>query len=61
MSEVYNPEADRFQELEALELEARQLAKKRDEASADPERQVYEKQLKEVEDRIAILKKKLRP
>ncbi len=61
MGEVYNPEAERFAQLETLELEARRLAEKRDQATSDGDRQVIEKQLKEVEERIASLKKKLRP
>ena len=61
MSEVYNPESEGFQQLEALEMEARDLAKRRDQAASNTERAVIEKQLQEAENRVAILKKKLRP
>ena len=61
MSEVYNPESDRLKELASLELEAGQLAKKCDAAANESERNILEKQLKEIEDRIAVLKRKLKP
>ena len=61
MSEVYNPESESFKQLQALELEARQLAKKRDDAQSDGDRQILDKQLKEVESQVDLLKKKIRP
>lgn len=60
MSEAYNPESAIYEQLEALEIEARDLAKKRDAASAD-ERAVLEQQLKETESQVAALKRKLKP
>lgn len=60
MSEAYNPETQLFVKLETLELEARQLAQKRDQAQSPEDRQVLERQLKEVESQIAILKSKLK-
>ena len=61
MSEVYNPEAEMFKQLEALNLKARQLATKRDEAGDDSDRKIITQQLQEVEAEIEVLKKKLRP
>ena len=61
MSEVYNPEAERFEQLESLELEARDLVKRRDQAASEADRKMLEKQLKEVEEQVAALKKRLRP
>lgn len=60
MSEAYNPETELFAKIETLELEARQLAKKRDEAASPEDRQVLERQLKEVEGSISALKNKLK-
>jgi len=60
MSEAYNPETELFAKIETLELEARQLAKKRDQAKNPDDRQVLERQLKEVEDSISVLKSKLK-
>ena len=60
MSEAYNPETELIAKLETLELEARQLAKKRDQAKSPDDRQVLERQLKEVENQITILKSKLK-
>ena len=60
MSEAYNPETELFAKIETLELEARQLAQKRDQAQNPDDRQVLERQLKEVENQIATLKNKLK-
>ena len=60
MSEAYNPETELFAKLETLELDARQLAQKRDQAKTPEDRQVLERQLKEVEDQVAVLKSKLK-
>ncbi len=60
MSEAYNPETKIYEELEALEIEARQFAQKRDNVKDPQDRKMYEQQLSEVEGRIAVLKKKLK-
>ena len=61
MSETYNPETKTFERLEALEIEARGIAKKRDAAENADERQMLDRQLKEVEDEIDQIKKQLKP
>jgi hypothetical protein len=61
LSEVYNPETQVFERLEALEVEARELARKRDAAATPQDRQVIGRQLQEVEAQIDALKRKLKP
>ncbi len=60
MSEAYNPETVVYEKLEALEVEARQLAQKRNAAANDNDRTILERQLKEIEEEIAGLKRKLK-
>lgn len=60
MSEAYNPETEIFEQLEALTLEARELAIKRDDAKTEEDRQVLERQLHEIERRVEHLKHRLR-
>ncbi len=60
MSEVYNPESSAFERLEAFELEARHLRQKLDTAS-DSAREVIQRQLDEIEERISVIKRRLRP
>lgn len=60
MSDAYNPETELFAKLETLKLEAGQLAQKRDQAQSPDDREVLERQLKEVENQIAVLKNKLK-
>jgi hypothetical protein len=60
MSQIHNPETRIYEELGGLELEARRLACKRDEADA-ADRRVIEQQLRELEQRIERLKRRLRP
>ena len=61
MSEAYNPESETYAELQRLEIEARQLAKRRDDAPNDGDRETIGRQLTEVEARIEKLKKRLKP
>ncbi len=61
MSEVYNPESEAFKELESLEIEARELARKRGAAKSSAEKKVLERQLEEAHKRIEVLKRKLKP
>lgn len=61
MSEVYNPETKLYERLEALAVEARQLAHKRDAAADADDRAVLDQQLREVEERIAHLRRRLKP
>lgn len=60
MSQIHNPETRDYEALGALELEARRLASRRDDA-AGPDRRVIEQQLRELEQRIERLKRRLRP
>jgi len=60
MNEVYNPESVQIERLEALSIEARRLAKARDQASGAEDRQTLTRQLGEVEQRIDQLRKWLR-
>lgn len=61
MSEVYNPESEQYRELESLEVEARDLARRRNSAKSPQEREVLAKQLSETEKRIEALKRQLKP
>ncbi len=61
MSEVYNPETVEFEQMEALAVEARQLRQKRAEAHNAAERAVLDRQLREVEDQVEALRRRLRP
>lgn len=61
MSEAYNPETKIYERLEALEVEARELAQKRDKAPDADDRKILDRQLKEIENEIALLRKKLKP
>jgi hypothetical protein len=60
MSGVYNPETHWFERLEAMELEARQLVHKRAGASHDEQRDMLTRQLKELEQRIEAIKRRLK-
>lgn len=59
MSEVYNPETVEFEQLESLTVEARRLRRKRRDAANESDRAVLDRQLREVEDRIESLRRRL--
>lgn len=59
MSSVYNPEADIVAEIERLELEARQIRRKVEHAHAEADKRVLNKQLKEIEEQVELLRKRL--
>lgn len=61
MAKIPLSEADFFAKLEGLELEARRLAQKRDATTKPEERRVAEQQVKEVEDKIASLRRLYQP
>ncbi len=61
MSEAYNPETVQFEQLEALELEARQLRHQLQSAKAVQEKKILEQQLKELEHQIEVLRRRLKP
>ena len=59
MSTVYNPEADTIAEIERLELEAREIRRRVEHARNAEDRRVLDRQLKETEQRIELLRAKL--
>jgi hypothetical protein len=59
MSDVYNPETAEFERLQRLELEARDLAKRLEQTSGES-REVIERDLTAVENRIERLRERLR-
>jgi len=59
MSDVYNPETELLEQLEALEVEARALLHRLDKAD-DHARPVLEEHLSSVEQEIERLRRKLR-
>ncbi len=59
MSTVYNPESDLMAEIERLELEARELRRKVEYARSSESRRVLNRQMAELEDQIAFLRKRL--
>ena len=59
MSSVYNPEADLAAEIERLELEARDIRRKLEHAQNDNDRRVLQRQLKETEQQVELLRKRL--
>ena len=60
MSEVYNSESQVVEHIQALELEARSLATKRDTAPQATDRHIFERLLAEVERRVLRLREHLR-
>lgn len=60
MAETWSGESDLLARLEAMEIEARRLAQMRDRASSGDLRDVVESDLRTVEDRIALLRRRLR-
>jgi hypothetical protein len=59
MSTVYNPEADLIAEIEKLEIDARNLRRSMEKATHAEDKRVLERQLKEVESRVDVLRKRL--
>ena len=59
MSAVYNPEADTMAEIERLELEARQVRRRIDQARNEEDRRVLRRQLAEMTDDISRLQARL--
>ena len=59
MSTVYNPESDLIAEIEKLEIDARAIRRRVENARRDEDRRVLEKQLRETEDRIKVLRSRL--
>jgi len=59
MSTIYNPEADIMAEIERLELEAREIRRRMDNAKSKDDQRVLTKQLGETEEQIELLKARL--
>jgi len=59
MSTIYNPESDLTAQIERLELEARDIRRKLQQAHLPEDKRVLERQLKEVEHEVELLKAKL--
>ncbi len=59
MSAVYNPEAETMAEIERLELEARDIRRRIEQAHKNEDKRVLGRQLKEIEEQIESLKKRL--
>lgn len=59
MSAVYNPEADMIAEIERLEIEARKLRKRLEQAKNENDKRALTQQLKETEESITALRSRL--
>ena len=59
MSQVYNPESDLMEEIERLELEARDLRRKIEHLVNEQDRRVMNRQLHELEEQISRLQGRL--
>jgi peptidoglycan hydrolase CwlO-like protein len=59
MSHVYNPEADIMARIERLELEAKEVRRKVEHTQNENDKRVLNRQLKELQEEIAILQAKL--
>lgn len=61
MMDMSYPEGRPSVEIESLEVEARRLAHKRQQTDDPQQRQVIDRQVRELEERIAALKRRFRP
>ena len=59
MSQVYNPESDLMEEIERLELEARDLRRKIEHLVNEQDKRVMNRQLNELEEQISRLQSRL--
>ena len=59
MSQVYNPESDLMEEIERLELEARDLRRKIEHLINEQDKRVMNRQLNELEEQISRLQSRL--
>ena len=59
MSQVYNPESDLMEEIERLELEARDIRRKIEHLVNEQDRRVMNRQLQELEEQIGRLQSRL--
>ena len=59
MSTIYNPEAETIAEIERLELEARDIRRRIEHARNAEDKRVLNRQLKEVEGEVDLLRARL--
>ena len=59
MSVVYNPESESIAQIERLELSARNIRRTIEHARNQEDKRVLNRQLKEIEDQIMFLRKRL--
>jgi hypothetical protein len=59
MSTIYNPESETIAEIERLELEARDVRRRIEHARNVEDKRVLNRQLKEVEENVELLRAKL--
>jgi predicted nucleic acid-binding Zn-ribbon protein len=59
MSQVYNPESDLMEQIERLELEARDLRRKIEHLVNEQDRRVMNRQLQELEEQVTRLQSRL--
>ena len=59
MSTVYNPESQLIEEIERLELEARNIRRKIEHVINESDKRVLNRQLKELSDEITLLQARL--
>jgi len=59
MSSTYNPESDVIAEIEKLELEARDMRRRLEHANSEEDKRVLNRQLKELEEQVDFLRKRL--
>ena len=59
MSQVYNPESDLMEEIERLELEARDLRRKIEHLVNEQDKRVMNRQLHELEEQVSRLQSRL--
>lgn len=59
MSTIYNPESETIAEIERLELEVRDIRRRIEHARTEADKRVLNRQIDELKDRIAFLRKQL--
>jgi predicted nucleic acid-binding Zn-ribbon protein len=59
MSTIYNPEAETITQIERLELEARDIRKRIEHARSQEDKRVLNRQLKELEQQVDVLRSRL--
>ena len=59
MSTIYNPESETIAQIERLELEARDIRRRIEHARSPEDKRVLNRQLKEVEEQVELLRSRL--